>query len=299
MPPTLDGERLDRVIAVLCGCSRSEADRVIADGHVSVDGEVAASRSGRVSEGEVIEVDADPHRAPARLEPDPAVEFAVVHQDEDLLIIDKPAGVVVHPGAGSETGTLAAGLLARFPDLAAVGEPLRPGIVHRLDKGTSGLLAVARNEATRRSLTDQLSARRMGRLYVALVWGRFDERSGVIDAPIGRSSRDRTRMAVVVDGREARTRYEVKSTFSAPGELALLECSLESGRTHQVRVHLAEIGHPVVGDVVYGSSRPRLGLGRQFLHSAELRLRHPRTREAMVFVSELPPDLGSVLATLS
>ncbi|MBV6508738.1 MAG: Ribosomal large subunit pseudouridine synthase D [Acidimicrobiales bacterium] len=293
----MDGERLDRVVALLTGCSRSEAERVIAEGHVAISGTTATTRSRRVCEGETIDVAVDPVREPLALEADWSVSVPVVYEDEDLVVVDKPAGLVVHPGAGTRQGTLAAGLLARYPELAGVGEALRPGIVHRLDKGTSGLLVVARNEPARRDLAAQLTERRMERRYLALVWGRFEEGSGVIDAPIGRSDRDRTRMAVTASGREARTRYHVISSFAEPGPLTLLECSLETGRTHQIRVHLAQIGHPLVGDLTYGRGRRDLGLDRVFLHSARLRLVHPRSREEMVFASELPPDLRSLLAS--
>jgi len=286
------------MVALLTGCSRSEAEKVIAGGHVAIGGETATRGSRRVCEGETIEVMADPTREPLTLEADESIPVRVVHDDEDLIVVDKPAGLVVHPGAGTHRVTLAAGLLARYPELAGVGEALRPGIVHRLDRGTSGLLVVARNESARRDLTAQLAERRMERRYLALVAGRFDEESGVIDAPIGRSDRDRTRMAVTASGRQARTRYEVVSRFAEPGPLTLLECSLETGRTHQIRVHLAEIGHPVVGDQTYGRGRPKLGLDRVFLHSARLRLVHPTSREEMVFTSELPPELRAVLASL-
>lgn len=285
-------------MALLTGCSRSEAGRVIAEGHVAISGETTTTRSRRVAAGQTIDIEVDPVREQLVLEADESIRVPVVHEDEDLVVVDKPAGLVVHPGAGTPQSTLAAGLLARYPELAGVGEALRPGIVHRLDRGTSGLLVVARNEPARRDLSDQLAQRRIQRRYLALVWGRFEEGSGVIDAPIGRSDRDRTRMAVTASGREARTRYEVIADFSEPGPLTLLECSLETGRTHQIRVHLAEIAHPVVGDETYGRGRRELDLDRVFLHSARLQLIHPRSREEMVFTSDLPPELESVLANL-
>jgi 23S rRNA pseudouridine1911/1915/1917 synthase len=222
----------------------------------------------------------------------------VVHEDAEVIVIDKPAGLVVHPGAGHADGTLVNGLLARFPELAAVGDPARPGIVHRLDAGTSGLLVVARTPPAYASLTAQLGERSVERAYDTLVAGRVENDEGVVDAPIGRSTREPTRMAVRADGRAARTRYLVVSRWTEPQAVSRLECRLETGRTHQIRVHLAAIGHPVVGDVRYGGGRSALPLDRPFLHAARLRFRHPGTGEPVAFASSLPPDLQAVLDRL-
>ncbi|MFP5489137.1 MAG: RluA family pseudouridine synthase, partial [Acidimicrobiia bacterium] len=230
--------------------------------------------------------------------PDPSVEFAVVHVDDDVIVVDKPAGLVVHPGAGNPDGTLVNGLLARFPEIATVGDPHRPGIVHRLDAGSSGLLVVAHNQRAAESLVEQFATHQATRVYLALVWGHPAAPHGVIDAPIGRSRRDPLRMAVVADGRWARTEYQVLERYDQPAELALLECRLETGRTHQIRVHLSSIDHPLVGDPVYGQRRPKLRVERPFLHAAELAFDHPRSGERLTFRSELASDLAARLATL-
>ncbi len=205
---------------------------------------------------------------------------------------------MVHPGAGHPDGTLVNGLLARFPELAGVGEPHRPGIVHRLDVGTSGLLVVARSEPAYRSLVEALSGHRVERTYRTLVWGQPPNLSGLIDAPIGRDHRDPTRMAVVVDGRPARTEFRVLRGYSRPAELSALRCKLQTGRTHQIRVHLAAIGHPVVGDGAYGGVRDLLVVPRPFLHAAEVSLRHPVSNEPLSFQSPLPADLAAIEAML-
>jgi 23S rRNA pseudouridine1911/1915/1917 synthase len=209
-------------------------------------------------------------------------------------VIDKPAGLVVHPGSGHPDGTLVNGLLALFPELAGVGEPHRPGIVHRLDVGTSGLLVVARTPAAYTNLVQALAGHRVERSYRALVWGRPANPIGVIDAPIGRDHRDPTRMGVVVDGRPARTEYRVLRGFRVPAEVTSLLCRLQTGRTHQIRVHLAAIGHPVVGDGTYGGIRDHLQVSRPFLHAAALELHHPVSHEVLHFASPLPADLLAV-----
>ncbi len=295
IPAALAGERLDRVVALVADVSRSAAVAVIEAGGVRLNGDVASEGKVRLAEGAEVSIDpaAIPRPAPPR--PDPAVEFGVVHVDDSVIVVDKPPGLVVHPGAGNPAGTLVNGLLHRFPDLASVGEPGRPGIVHRLDAGSSGLLVVARTEAAAASLIAQFSARTAGRRYDAVVWGHPEAAHGIIDAPIGRDPADPVRMAVVVDGRPARTEYEVTDRFSAPADLARLWCRLHTGRTHQIRVHLAAVGHPLVGDATYGAGRTTFGLGRPFLHAAELSFDHPETGERLTFISRLPPDLGDFL----
>jgi 23S rRNA pseudouridine1911/1915/1917 synthase len=298
VPRALDGQRLDRVVALITGCSRSEAAGLVDDGAVMVAGRSVTSRSHRVAEGEELEVEV-PERAPeVVLAADPTVPVPVVHEDAHLLVIDKPAGLVVHPGAGLSTGTLVNGLLARYPEIRSVGEADRPGIVHRLDKGTSGLMLVARTEQAYETLVEMLAAREVDRRYGTLVWGTPGSPTGVIDAPVGRSARDRTRMAVTVTGKPARTRYEVVRTFHEPVEVTELVCRLETGRTHQIRVHLASIGHRVVGDGRYGGQRQSLPMARPFLHAERLGLVHPVTDEHLAFASPLPDDLAAVLASL-
>ncbi|MBI4935067.1 MAG: RluA family pseudouridine synthase [Actinobacteria bacterium] len=298
IPAALAGERLDRVVALIAECSRSDAQALIGAGGVLVDGEPHPVGKLRLKEGQVVQVDPTLLPSPTGPEADPTVEFTVVYADDHLIVVDKPAGLVVHPGAGNPSGTLVNGLLARFPEIVDVGESHRPGIVHRLDLGTSGLLAVARTQRAYHELVDALSNRDMGRVYRTLVWGHPANPHGVIDAPIGRDHRDPMRMAVVVDGKPARTRYHVLRHFRAPAEVTSLECRLESGRTHQIRVHLSAIGHPVVGDPTYGGVRSGVVSPRPFLHAARLELAHPVTREPMAFDSTMPDDLADIEASL-
>lgn len=294
----LDGERVDRVVAMLTGLSRAVAAALVDAGGVLLDGTVVPARSQRVATGQVLVVHDVPEPTIRLPEPDPSVPFGVVFEDEHLLVVDKPAGVVAHPGNGVGGGTLVHGLLARHPGLAGVGEPHRPGIVHRLDRGTSGLLVVALDEATRLDLIDLLATHDVHRRYRALVLGHPNSAGGLVDAPIGRSRRDPTRRAVTHDGKPARTRFRVVATHDGPEPLTQLDCDLETGRTHQIRVHLRSIGHPVVADTVYGGGRCTLGLDRPFLHARELAFTHPRTGEALSFESPLPEDLSAVLARL-
>ena len=298
VPRALDGQRLDRVVALVTGVSRSEAAALVDGGAVRVGGRPVTTRSHRVAEGDAVEVDLPERPAAVAVAADPGVVVPVVHEDEHLLVVDKPAGLVVHPGAGQNAGTLVNGLLARYPEIRSVGQADRPGIVHRLDKGTSGLMLVARTGEAYERLVAMLSAREVHRCYRALVWGAVPSATGLVDAPVGRSGRDRTRMAVTVTGKPARTRYEVLRTYHEPVEVTELRCRLETGRTHQIRVHLASIGHRVVGDARYGGRRQSLPMARPFLHAEELRLDHPVTGEPLVFTSPLPDDLAAVLASL-
>ncbi|MGH9270002.1 MAG: RluA family pseudouridine synthase [Ilumatobacteraceae bacterium] len=300
VPPALAGERLDRIVAMLADVSRSAAAAVIERGGVRVDGALATSSGGkiRLGEGALVEVDPAVVPRPEPPAPDPAVELTVVHADEAVIVVDKPAGLVVHPGAGNADGTLVNGLLARFPELVGVGtDPDRPGIVHRLDAGSSGLLVVARTDGALVSLVGQFAAHTAGRRYEAVVWGHPDAPHGIVDAPVGRDPADPLRMAVVVDGKPARTEYQVTERFDRPTELARLSCRLETGRTHQIRVHLAAIGHPLLGDPTYGERRTTFGLTRPFLHAAELSFDHPVSGARRTFQSPLPADLQSFLAT--
>ena len=225
--------------------------------------------------------------------------FETMYEDPDIAVVDKPAHLVVHPGAGHDAGTLVHGLLARYPEIAAVGDPHRPGIVHRLDRGTSGLLLVARSPVAHRRLGEQLRSRRIERLYAALVWGHPEAPSATIDAPVGRSRRNPVKMTVTERGRPARTGYTTEGHFGEPAPVALLACRLETGRTHQIRVHLRAIGHPVVGDRVYGGRGPApadgLDPGRPFLHARSLRLEHPVSGRPVAVESPLPEDLAAVL----
>jgi 23S rRNA pseudouridine1911/1915/1917 synthase len=298
VPRALDGQRLDRVVALVTGRSRSDAGRLVDDGAVLVAGRAVTTRSHRVAEGDELDLDLPEEPAVEDLAAEPDVRVPVVHADDHVLVVDKPAGLVVHPGAGQHTGTLVNGLLAAYPEVRDVGQADRPGIVHRLDKGTSGLMLVARSQAAYDALVAALAGHQVERGYRTLVWGTVASPTGLVDAPIGRSARDRTRMAVTMTGKPARTRYEVVRTFNRPVEVTELWCRLETGRTHQVRVHLASIGHRVVGDARYGGQRQSLPLGRPFLHAEHLALAHPVTGEALAFDSPLPEDLATVLASL-
>ncbi len=294
VPEPLAGERVDRAVAFLTGWTRADAEALVAAGAVTVDRRVV-KKSYALRAGEVVVVVGEPEPV-GPPEPGP-VAVPVVHADDDVVVVDKPAGLVVHPGAGHERDTLVNGLLARFPEIAGVGDPMRPGIVHRLDRDTSGLMVVARSARAYDSLVAQLAAREVVRRYLALVWGRFDAKRGVVDAAIGRSPRARTKMAVRAGGREARTHYEVVEEYTDP-VVTLLRCTLETGRTHQIRVHLAAIDHPVVGDETYRGARPALTLGRSFLHAAALGFAHPADSRPMSFESPLPPELSAVIGRL-
>jgi 23S rRNA pseudouridine1911/1915/1917 synthase len=296
VPSALAGERLDRIVALIGDLSRAEAAATIAAGGVRVDGEPAASGKVRLVEGQTVEVDPEAVPGPVLPTSDRTVEFGVVYEDEAVIVIDKPPGLVVHPGAGNLDGTLVSGLLARYPELEGVGDdPVRPGIVHRLDAGSSGLLVVARTSDAASQLIEQFADHSATRRYDAVVWGVPDAPHGIIDAPIGRDRGDPLKMAVVTGGRPARTDYRVVGTYSAPALVSRLECRLETGRTHQIRVHLSSINHPLVGDPIYGQRRPVLGLARPFLHAAELAFDHPLTGERVTFTSPLAPDLQAWL----
>jgi 23S rRNA pseudouridine1911/1915/1917 synthase len=295
VPAALEGERLDRAVALITGWPRAAVQGLLDEEAVRVDGRIVP-KSHRLRAGAVVELLGEPagDTPPAA---DPSVAVVVRHADDDVIVVAKPAGLVVHPGAGHAGGTLVNGLLAQFPEVAGVGDPMRPGIVHRLDRDTSGLMVVARSAHAYDALVTALAARTVDRHYAALVWGRPASPRGLIDAPIGRSESRRTRMAVREAGKPARTEYEVRAAFDSPS-CALLECRLETGRTHQVRVHLAAIGHPVVGDATYGGARDQLPIARPFLHAATLAFVHPATHEPMRFEEPLPGDLQEVLDRL-
>ena len=285
-------------MALLTGLARAQVAELVEAGAVRLRGKVVTTRSRRVAEGEELEVDV-PEAVERVTEAEAGIDVAVLYADADVIVVDKPPGLVVHPGSGNQTGTLVNGLLARYPDLAGVGtDPERPGIVHRLDKGTSGLLVVARTPAAYDSLVAQLSGRTVDRRYLALALGTIESDAGTVDAPVGRRSADRTRMGVVAGGRPARTHYRVLARYTEPAAATFVECKLETGRTHQVRVHLAAIGHPVVGDGRYGGSRQTIPVDRPFLHAAELAFDHPTSGARCHFESPLPPDLEAVLVPL-
>jgi 23S rRNA pseudouridine1911/1915/1917 synthase len=300
VPASLHGMRVDRVLSLLTGLPRGDAHDAITSGAVRINEKVIVKPSTSLQEGQRLRA-VVPRPASEMVEPDSSVTVEVVLDDADFVVVNKGPGQVVHPGAGQRTGTLVAGLLARFPQIGelsveGVGDPARPGIVHRLDKGTSGLLVVAKSPEGFVSLSEQLSSRSMERTYVGLAQGHVAEERGVVDAPIGRSTRTPTMMAVRSDGRPARTGYEVLRRLDSTPATTLLRLRLETGRTHQIRVHLASIGHPIVNDLRYGHRRDtRLDEERFFLHSASLAFDHPRSGERVSTRAPLPTDLVTLL----
>ena len=296
IPGTLDEIRLDRVLALLTGLSRSETNDIIASGAVTLDDKVIVKSSTPVREGRRL-VAVLPAPQSANVEADPSVSVDVVLDDDDFAVVNKAPGQVVHPGAGHRDGTLVAGLLALYPQMRELSDeglcdPMRPGIVHRLDKGTSGVLVVAKTPTGFSNLSIQLAERLMERTYYGMVEGHVAEERGIVDAPIGRSTRTPTVMAVRSDGRVARTGYEVIARIEKPHAMTLLRLQLDTGRTHQIRVHLATIGHPVVNDPRYGHRREkRLAEDRFFLHSTTLAFAHPRSDEWITTSVPLPADL--------
>lgn len=296
--------RVDRIVADRLGLSRTRVQRLLNEGLVSVNGE-GARKSLVVTMGDELEVIVPPVK-PVEMTPE-KIPLEIVHEDEALVVVNKPAGMVVHPAPGHRSGTMVNALLYHISDLSGVGGRLRPGIVHRLDQHTSGLLVVAKNDQAHHSLSDALRERRVKRIYRAVVWGHLSMTRMTIDAPLGRDPKERKRMAVREDGRVAISHLNVREQWARAD---LIDIRLQTGRTHQIRVHLAHIGHPVVADPIYGVGWER-GMGganrtwakdlarrvpRQFLHAAELSFEHPLTGMEMHFEAELPDDLSSVVA---
>ncbi len=294
------GMRLDSLLAARAEISRSLAARLVEEGHVLCNGR-AAAKNARLSEGDLIAYGIPAPRETAVAAED--IPLSVVYEDEDLLVINKPSGMVVHPAAGHEEGTLVNALLHHCRgSLSGIGGELRPGIVHRIDKDTSGLLAVAKHDAAHAALSAQLADHTMHRTYHALVNGGFSSDEGTVDLPIGRHPTDRKRMAVIRGGgREAVTHYRVLARY---GGITYLALRLETGRTHQIRVHMSSTGHPLLGDTVYGGGRTAFEkhhaplLDGQCLHAKELAFLHPRTGEAVSFSCELPENFKRLLAIL-
>ena len=299
VPSALAGQRVDRVISLVADIPRAAASQIIDAGAVLLDGVVVKAGKIKVTEGQRIVVDLSllPEKQLPAAEAN--IKVDVVYVDDDVIVINKQAGIVVHPGAGNPTGTLVNAVLAIYPEIASVGDPFRPGVVHRLDAGTTGLMVMARTKGAYDSLVEALQRRVVVRRYLAIVWGEMSAPSGVIDAPLGRDQRDPTKMAVLAGGKIARTNYEVRQTFTLPVSCSLLECGLETGRTHQIRVHLATLGHSVVGDVVYGGARSVLSSPRPMLHAMTLKFDHPVTGIEMEFHSEIPQDFAAILEKCS
>ncbi len=282
------GERLDRFLADRCAeLSRTRIKRLIVGGEVTVDG--APSTAGfRLRSGQCVTIRVPEPPPPHALGQD--IPLCVVFEDEHILVVDKPAGMPVHPGIGHPDSTLVNAVIGRLPNVGGVGAPLRPGLVHRLDKDTSGLVVIAKTDSDHSSIAEQLKNRTVDKGYLALVVGRLSPPEAVIEAPIGRHPRDRKKMAIIDDGRPATTRYRVIADF--PG-CTYVDVRPKTGRTHQIRVHFASIGHPLVGDALYGSADTRIE--RHFLHAARLGFEHPATGERVEFESNLPEELEVLL----
>jgi 23S rRNA pseudouridine1911/1915/1917 synthase len=286
------GERIDVAIARLADMSRAQARRLIDEGLLRIDGAVRVKAGDKLAGGERLSLTVP---APVPAEPQPeSMPLTIVYEDEHLIVIDKPAGMPVHPGPGHSGHTLVNALLAHCPDLPGIGGVQRPGIVHRLDKDTSGLIVAAKDERTHQGLTRQLAERQMHKTYLALVEGRLVPPEALIDAPLARDPNNRKRMMIrASNGREAQTRYLVREYLDG---YTYVEASPITGRTHQIRVHLASLGHPIVGDIVYGKASKLVG--RQFLHAWRLTLQHPISGIEMSFEAPLAPDLQKALKEL-
>ena len=282
------GERFDRFLDSRCtDLSRSRIQALISDGSATLEGK-SAKPSTKVKQGQKIVLHI-PEPEESHLLPQD-IPLEIVYEDSDLLVVDKPAGMTVHPAPGHPDGTLVNAVLAHCPDLQGIGGTVRPGIVHRLDRDTSGLLVIAKNDHTHRALSEQLKARQFSKVYLALTHGSITLAEAIIDAPIGRSNANRQRMAVVDNGREAITRYRVLRHFQSH---SFVEIRLTTGRTHQIRVHFASLGYPLVGDATYG--KPESRLNRQFLHATTLGFTHPADNEYREFSSPLPDELQAYL----
>ncbi len=286
-----EGARLDKYVGEKCPeLSRTQAQKLIAEGCITVNDHLAKA-SLKLNIGDRLTITIPP--TPEPLAPE-AIPLTIIYEDDDLLAIDKPAGLTIHPAPGHPSHTLVNAILSRFPNLPDTGDPLRPGIVHRLDKDTSGVMVVAKNSMAQLNLINQFKTRSVAKTYLVLVKGYLTPEDGVIEAPIGRDPRNRKRMAVVAEGREARTGYHV---IQYMGNYTLLEVKPETGRTHQIRVHLSAIGYPVVGDSLYGVKSAHLS--RQFIHASRLGFHLPSTGEYVEFTSDLPPDLEQALRNIA
>lgn len=294
-----EGERIDRALSTAVpDLSRTQIQRMLKEGQITVNG-TAVKPNFRLEGGEQVVVTLPPP-AETGIIPQP-IPLDIRYEDDDMLVVNKPAGMVVHPSMGHETGTLVNAVLGHCPDLAGIGSEIRPGIVHRLDKDTSGLIVVAKSDHALAYLQAQFKDRTVGKLYLALVEGHIQPPAALIDAPIGRDPRQRKKMAVIssqgsLQARPAQTEYRTLTSYD---DFTLVECTLYTGRTHQIRVHLAYVGYPIVGDRIYGRRRQRIPLRRHFLHAAELRLKRPSDEEEMHFTAELPPELQAILDDLA
>lgn len=289
------GTRLDVVLSlVIEEASRSHLQKLIDIGRVEVNGEIALSKKYKVKTGDAIRITV-PEPVHLNVKPED-IPIDIVYEDEDVLVVNKPKGMVVHPAAGNYSGTLVNAILYHCKSLSSINGVIRPGIVHRIDKDTSGLLMIAKNDAAHRSLAEQLASHTITRAYRAVVYHNFQEDSGTVNAPIGRDPKNRLKMAVTqLSGKEAVTHYKVLQRF---GSFTYIEARLETGRTHQIRVHMAHINHPLLGDAVYGPKKKVLGVETQMLHAKLLGFHHPRTGEYLEFDSPLPPEFVNVIKKL-
>lgn len=287
----VSGDRLDKFISEKLDMSRSRVKNLIDEGKVTIDG-VLAKSSNKVLSGQVIMVEI-PEAKELQVTAE-EIPLDILYEDNDVIVINKPKGMVVHPANGNYTGTLVNAIMAHCKDnLSGINGVIRPGIVHRIDKDTSGVLVIAKNDKAHVSLAEQLKNHSMTRMYVAVVRGVFKDKKGVIDAPIGRNPRDRKKMGVVLGGKNAVTHYEVIKQLD---DCAILEVKLETGRTHQIRVHMAYIGHPLLGDEVYSNGKNKYGFVGQALHAKILGFVHPSTNKYMEFSSNLPEEFQKLLA---
>lgn len=294
------GERLDRALVnALSDISRTQVQRLLKEGHITING--AQAKANLRLEGGEEAVVILPEVEETELIPED-IPLDIRYEDDDLLLINKPADMVVHPGAGHESGTLVNAVLAYCPDVLNVGGEKRPGIVHRLDKETSGLILVAKNDRVLQYLQDQFKERTIKKRYVALVEGQVQPPTALIDAPIGRDPRQRKKMTVITSrhaSKQARPAQTMYNTMTSYDDFTLVECMPQTGRTHQIRVHMAYVGHPLVGDKVYGRRKQQIRIKRHFLHAAGLVFKRPSDHETLTFECELPPDLEAILAQLA
>ena len=294
LSPHHDGERVDRVIAFFSGLSRSKVSDLISKRLILRNGIPIKKGSEIVHTNDEISMPNLVDEAVEEIASDESINFEVVFEDDSVIVVSKPSGLIVHPGSGIANGTLVNGLAAQFPDLREIGDPTRLGLVHRLDKGTSGLLIVARTPEALENLKFQMQERHVHRQYFAIVAGHVESNKGVVDAPLGRDPKNPLKRAVINSGKYARTHYEIDQKYESPFKVSMLNCRLETGRTHQIRVHLAAIGHPVLGDDLYGGRTSFNIENRLALHAQMLTFLHPKTKNLMNFESPLPAELTSM-----
>lgn len=294
LSPHHDGERVDRVIAFFSGLSRSKVSDLISKRLILRNGIPIKKGSEIVHTNDEISMPNLVDEAVEEIASDESIDFEVVFEDDSVIVVSKPSGLIVHPGSGIANGTLVNGLAAQFPDLREIGDPTRLGLVHRLDKGTSGLLIVARTPEALENLKFQMQERHVHRQYFAIVAGHLESNKGVVDAPLGRDPKNPLKRAVINSGKYARTHYEIDQKYESPFKVSMLNCRLETGRTHQIRVHLAAIGHPVLGDELYGGRTSFNIENRLALHAQMLTFLHPKTKNLMNFESPLPAELTSM-----